>query len=60
MQKEVCKYRAFDRVSACYGPLYQEMKASVQLSVDSFYKKVYKIPSGTTQHQLFTFGWIHA
>jgi hypothetical protein len=44
---QVC--RAVDRDTACYRPLYEEKKnASVQLSVDDFFKKVYKMPSAST------------
>jgi hypothetical protein len=51
MQRKVRKYRAFDTDMACHGSPYQEKKASVQLSLDHFYKEVDKIPSGSTSFQ---------
>jgi hypothetical protein len=46
---QVC--RAVDRDTACYKCMYQEKKASVQLFLGHFFKKVDKMPSASTSSQ---------
>jgi hypothetical protein len=41
-------HRPVDRDAAFYRLLYQEKKASVQLSLDKFFKKFDKAPSAST------------